>query len=166
MNRLELSSELRHLKTVRLWLGKVCREAGMNREQSSDLQLAVGEAFTNCVEHGYDYDPEGTVKLRADLLDDCLIVLIQDRGKSFDVDLSEEPDLSEAHEGGYGLFLMKRLTDRIEIVSDDAKGTTITLTKRIPPILETEEVRPPTGEPAVEAVVDKVSDELFGKVKK
>ena len=138
MERLQLSSELRHLKTVRRWIGKICLDAGLDEEQVSDMQLVVGEAFTNGVEHGYRYEPDGTISLTARVRSGFLEITVRDRGRSLDISKMKDPDLSRPHEGGYGLYLMCQLTDRFDIHVDDPPGTEVVLMKKVGPATEKE----------------------------
>ncbi len=131
MNELHVSSELVHLRSVRRWVARAGVSAGLSREQISDLQVAVGEAFTNSVKHGYRSDPNGTVVVTSSIEDGDLVIRVLDEGSACSVDLSNDPDLAVPHEGGYGIYLMKLLTDRLEIRSGHASGTEVVLRKRI-----------------------------------
>jgi len=134
MERLELTSELSHLKAIRAWLTRIGAEAGLEPSQIFDLKLAVGEAFTNCVEHAYDYQTHGTIHLTSAIEDGHLVIRIRDRGTTAHLGDPKDPDLTKAHEGGYGLYLMRRLTDRFLISDFPPPGTTVILMKRIPGI--------------------------------
>ncbi|MFH1279611.1 MAG: ATP-binding protein [Candidatus Eisenbacteria bacterium] len=162
MRELELSSELRHLKRVRGWVQKACREAGLSDEAVSDMRLVVGEAFTNCVEHGYGYDPHGRVRLTGDVEGDQFVIRVSDKGESFELEDRGDPDLTEAHEGGYGLYLMKQLTDRFEVCAAERRGTTVILAKRI----DSPPHRPSgDGEGDGSAGMGRVAKELFGDIR-
>ena len=45
-------------------------------------------------------------------------------------DLVVADDLAEAHEGGYGVYLMRRLTDSFSIDTSNPPGTELTMGKR------------------------------------
>lgn len=131
MEHLRFSSELKNLKTVRDWVRRVCRQWGLDWEQTNDMCVAVCEAFTNCVKHGYDYKRDGTIMLSAVSDENHGQIHIRDEGKSIEPEAIPEPDLSVANEGGYGVFLMKRLADKVDVLQIDPKGTEIVLTKRL-----------------------------------
>ncbi len=126
-----LTSELKWLAEVRKWVQKVGRQSGLSQEALSDLLMAVGEAFTNCVKHAYGMEPDGRIQLSSSVTDHHIGIHIRDWGTSFPVFDYTEPDLSEAHEGGYGIFLMKQLTDRLEIDVSDPPGTSFSLYKTL-----------------------------------
>lgn len=161
MTRLRLTSELRHLKQVRRFVEQACRDAGLDDEAASDMKLAVGEAFTNCVKHGYAYEPDGRIDLTWEVEDGHLMVRVSDGGASFESQNRPDPDLTEAHEGGYGLYLMRQLTDRFEVQSAGRRGTTVLLAKKISGggdagASEKGERRNP---------LEKVTKELFGDIR-
>ncbi len=95
--------------------------------------VAVGEAVTNCMKHAYHGAKDGRIMISSSLAEGYLNVHIRDWGETFDTGLYNAPDLGEAHEGGYGVFLMKEMTDRLEIRTDTPPGTEIILGKRLPP---------------------------------
>jgi len=133
MDRLVLTSELKHLKLVRRWVERACRGAGLEHEQETDMLLVVGEAFANCVKHGYQGDPGGRVELTAAVEESHLVIRVRDRGKSSPLREASDPDLTEAHENGYGLYLMREMTDRFEVETEEPPGTTVLLMKEIRP---------------------------------
>ena len=52
-------------------------------EELADIKTAVSEAVTNCIIHGYE-DREGTVRIKAKLLENTLEVEISDNGKGIE----------------------------------------------------------------------------------
>lgn len=84
-----------------------------------NLQLAAHEACANIIDHAY----EGAVGCRilvTIILADCprrLIIELHDTGCSFDPATVPAPNLDEAHDHGYGLFLMHSLMDEVTYTS-------------------------------------------------
>ena len=66
--RVEVAARVESLGTVRAFVENACRRAGADAESCFDLKLAVDEACTNIIEHGYAGRPDGTiaVSLRCD----------------------------------------------------------------------------------------------------
>lgn len=80
-----------------------------------NIHLALHETYTNIVEHAYG-DQSGRIKI-AILLERAprsLIIIIKDRGKSFDPDNIAKPDLNAPQIRGYGLFLVHQLMDDVQ----------------------------------------------------
>ena len=79
-----------------------------------NIELAVHEVCANIVEHAYAGLP-GRIGVTFALADQprCLVVDLEDNGRSFDISTVAEPDLSQPHTGGYGLFLVHQLMDTV-----------------------------------------------------
>lgn len=77
-----------------------------------EAQLAVHEICTNVIQHAYGGDAgRFTLRLKADA--DGFTVRIEDDGIAFDPAAVSEPDLDVGQEHGYGLFLVRALTDEL-----------------------------------------------------
>jgi serine/threonine-protein kinase RsbW len=105
---------------------------GVNADILYDLQLAVDEACTNIITHGYvDMDP-GSIILDLEIEPDKITLALTDFGHSFEPDNAPVPDieagLAERNSGGFGIFFIRQSVDRLEYrVTED--GNTMTLTK-------------------------------------
>ena len=97
-----------------------------------DVQLAVDEACTNIISHGYaDLDP-GSIILDLDIDPDKLTVTLTDFGHSFEPSSAPIPDvdapIEERELGGFGLFFIQQSVDEMDYrVTED--GNKMTLTK-------------------------------------
>jgi serine/threonine-protein kinase RsbW len=85
----------------------------LNEETLGDLKLAVTEACSNSVRHGYGEDGEGTVEILYELQPDRFVVEVADDGPGFDVQ-GERPDEANLEEGGLGIAIIKALSDEFE----------------------------------------------------
>ena len=65
---------------MRRVLGEWLEAIGVEADQRHDVVLAASEAAANAVEHGYGYDPTGTIRLEAWASADSLHVTIEDGG--------------------------------------------------------------------------------------
>lgn len=105
---------------------------GMTEEILYDVQLAVDEACTNIISHGYaDLDP-GSIILDLDIDPDRLTVSLTDFGHSFEPSSTPAPDVSapieERELGGFGLFFIQQSMDAMDYqVTED--GNKMILTK-------------------------------------
>jgi serine/threonine-protein kinase RsbW len=97
-----------------------------------DVQLAVDEACTNIIKHGYaDRDP-GSIILDIELEPDKLMLSLTDFGHSFEPDAAAIADLEASIEerelGGFGLFFIHQSMDEVDYrITED--GNTMMLTK-------------------------------------
>ncbi|MEU6558765.1 ATP-binding protein [Nocardia nova] len=112
-------AEVRH--RLRDWL----QRGGIGPDQIYDVLLAVDEACTNAVEHGYR-DRPGIVRLRGEISGSRLHLSVVDHG-------SWEPTGESANPlRGRGLMMMRALVDDVGI-STGAEGTRVDLHAGIRP---------------------------------
>ena len=99
------------------------------------FRVAVDEACTNSMEHAYDGQPDGEVRVCCYVECDDFVVRVTDYGRSFDPSAVAPPDLSSPIEdrpiGGLGLFLMRRLMDGVEYRSNEKVGNQTVMRKRM-----------------------------------
>ena len=121
------------LNEFREFIKEHCAEiSGMTDEILYDVQLAVDEAATNIISHGYAGLDPGSIILDLDLEPDKLTVSLTDFGHSFEPDSAPIPDVNapieERELGGFGLFFIQQSMDGMEYrVTED--GNTMILTK-------------------------------------
>jgi len=85
---------------------------------SGDVGLAIAEACTNVVIHGFPRGASGAFRVRADCLDGTVRVTVSDDGGGI-LPRSDSPGL------GLGLPLMAAVTDRLEITPGDGGTGTV-----------------------------------------
>lgn len=129
-----VAARLESLETVRAFVEEACRRAGADASACFDLKLAVDEACTNIIEHGYAGRPGETIALACEIDGDGVRVTIVDRGRSFRPSELPPPDLSadweERHIGGLGWHFIRKSVDEIDYGPDPSGGNRLTLVKR------------------------------------
>ncbi|MEM7034189.1 MAG: ATP-binding protein [Chloroflexota bacterium] len=108
-------------------------KAGFDSRSVYAVQMAVDEAVSNIIEHGYGGEGKGKIHLDFVQLQDSIKVTIQDEGTPFDPDAIPLPDfyapIKDRPEGGLGLYLMRKLMDQVEFnFSSDRNQEMNTLT--------------------------------------
>jgi serine/threonine-protein kinase RsbW len=129
---LKVSADMTLEPLVIRWAEAVARQYGLAEHRINDLKTAVGEAFTNAVEHGGRTIFSSGVTLRAGCVGSDLTIEIADCGSGFDPRRIPEPDLAEKMNQekpgrGWGLYLIKRLVDRVEVQNRFPVGTRLEL---------------------------------------
>ena len=104
-------------RDVRRWVARAMQDAGFGERASLDLAMAANEACANIHRHAYKGRSDGRIDLEMEIGAEVLRLRIRDYGGRFDLAGYSPPDLAEPAESGYGLFLMKALTDRVEFSS-------------------------------------------------
>jgi serine/threonine-protein kinase RsbW len=105
---------------------------GVTPQALYDLQLAVDEACTNVITHGYAGMDPGSIILELEVQPEVVRAAITDFGHSFEPDNTPVPDVNASMEergaGGLGLFFIRQSVDELNYrVSED--GNTMVLTK-------------------------------------
>jgi len=92
--------------------------AGLSPERRDDLAVALSEALSNAAVHGHKDRPRSLVLVAVKASRGCVVVDVHDSGPGFDVDTVVKVDPTDPHRllapGGRGVFLMRRLVDRLE----------------------------------------------------
>ncbi len=131
--RITRAAYLESLNEFREFLREHCAALpGMDADRLYDVQLAVDEACTNIITHGYAGMDPGSIILDLETDPGKVTVSLTDFGHSFEPDDTAVPDLNAPTEvrelGGFGLFFIRQSVDGMEYrVTED--GNTMILTK-------------------------------------
>ena len=130
---LSIRACLDNLLKVRQYINQMGERLGVSEGALADLRLAVDEAVTNVIIHGYG-DLDGLIELHMEREGDAVIIRIRDQAKTFDPSHVNAPQLDTALKdrpfGGMGLFLIKKMTDEAEFLPLPGGGNEIRLVKR------------------------------------
>jgi serine/threonine-protein kinase RsbW len=133
MAELSLWADYSHLSSIRRFVGEVGEDLGIPERELYELELAVDEACTNVIEHGYK-GQGGKIEIEIQPLNGGVLVVIRDWGIPFDPDSIPEPDilapLEERPLGGVGLFLMRKVMSQVHFDFDPQEGNTLTMIKK------------------------------------
>jgi serine/threonine-protein kinase RsbW len=131
--RLTRSAHLESLHDFREFIKGHCSGIpGVTHESLYDIQLAVDEACTNIISHGYAGMDPGSIILDLDIDPNRIVVTLTDFGHSFEPSSTPVPDVNapieERELGGFGLFFIQQSVDEMDYqVTED--GNTMILTK-------------------------------------
>ncbi len=113
-------------------LEHVGEHLGIPDEKVGEARILVTESIINAFEHSNSKRPE--VKVEFTVTRQQLVVLVEDYGKGFDPEKVEDPNIKEkmgsSHKRGWGLKLMKSMSDGFDIETTP-EGTRITMTKKL-----------------------------------
>lgn len=126
--RLTIPAKPEYITLVRLALSGLSGWRPLSEETLGDMKLAVTEACTNSVRHGYQ-DGGGRVEILYELQADRLVVEVADDGPGFDAsgDRSTEENLAE---GGLGIAIIKAVSDEFESGErSDGRGSRLRFVK-------------------------------------
>jgi serine/threonine-protein kinase RsbW len=132
-HRITRAAYLESLNEFRSFIKEHCIDIpDMTDEILYDIQLAVDEACTNIISHGYAGLDPGSIIMDLEIESDKIVVTLTDFGRSFEPSSAPVPDvnapLEERELGGYGLFLIQQSMDDMHYqVTED--GNKMILTK-------------------------------------
>ena len=132
-HRITRAAYLESLNDFREFIKERCANIpGMNNEILYDVQLAVDEACTNIISHGYAGLDPGSIILDLEVHDDQLSVSLTDFGHSFEPSSAPIPDvdapIEERELGGFGLFFIQQSMDEMDYQATE-DGNKMTLIK-------------------------------------
>lgn len=103
-------------------------------EELSDIKMAVSEAVTNAIIHGYD-GKAGKVTMRMEIKEPFIEITVTDKGKGIeDIEKAMQPlYTSKPHmeRSGMGFTVMETFMDSLKVTSEPGKGTEVKMTKKI-----------------------------------
>ncbi|HEX7078742.1 MAG TPA: SpoIIE family protein phosphatase [Candidatus Eisenbacteria bacterium] len=131
--QIRVPAEERHLAEIRDFIQDAGEKLLIPNKILANTKLAVDEACTNVVKHGYRGKP-GVIEVVVTGNGLEFSIAIHDQGQSFDLRNVQSPDLKMYVEtrkrGGLGVFLMNQLMDQVRYRSGH-DGNTLTMVKRL-----------------------------------
>lgn len=130
---IHIESRTERLIAVRDFVSEAAREFGFTDDDVNKIALAVDEACTNVIKHAYRFAPDRDIAVTVRPHNAAFEVAIRDTGTGFDPTDVHAPDMQDyfAHfrKGGLGVYLMKRLMDKVEYDIDPGKQNEVRLIK-------------------------------------
>ena len=117
-----------HVRDARREIAELARRAGVPSDALDAVRLAVSEAMSNAILHGYRDGPPGEVTVVAEAQDDRLEVRVRDHGCGM------SPHF-DGRGAGMGLPLIAELSDAVAVrpLADGDGGTEGHMTFRLQP---------------------------------
>lgn len=111
-----ISADLASLPGTLDRVAAALRRLGAPAKAVQEVELAVDEAVTNIILHGYE-GTGGEIALSCKRTEEGAVVEIRDAGSAFDPTAAPAPDLESGADerpiGGLGIHLMRRMTDAV-----------------------------------------------------
>ena len=109
---LKVTGSYKNLDAIARFVTEWALKAALDERAIYAVQMAVDEACSNIIAHGYGGEGKGDIQVACQLLPDGLQVSITDFGASFAAENTAAAPESRA-EGALGLFLMRQLMDKV-----------------------------------------------------
>ena len=124
---------MQNLEAICDYVTHFAEQAGLNEAEVYAVQLAVDEATTNIIEHGYGVECPNRIDVSCKVLKDGLKVVIYDDAEPFDPSSIPEPEinvsLDEIKPRGLGIFFMRKMMDEVSYEPSRDKGNILTMIK-------------------------------------
>ena len=103
-------------------------------EDINDIKMAVSEAVTNAIIHGYEGE-KGEIYINLKIANNTLYIEIKDNGKGIEnIEKAMQPlytSKPDMERSGMGFTVMEAFMDKISVESSLGKGTKICMEKKI-----------------------------------
>ena len=125
-------SDPRSVRDMRAFVREGCRQVWSEMSDDAaleELELAVSEAATNIILHGYHGEPNRPIELAVTVDDDQAQVTFRHLGDDFDPQSVPPPNFDASSESGYGMYLIQQSVDEVDYSRDEAGRCGIRLIK-------------------------------------
>jgi len=133
LKELTIKSKTSYLNKVRDFVSNEAKMFGFDDDEVSKITLAVDEACTNIIKHAYKYAADYPIHLRLKTRNNTFEIMIEDNGLPFEPEAIKMPDMKEHirsyKRGGFGMYLMKSLMDKVEYKIQPGLKNRVILTK-------------------------------------
>ena len=128
---LTFSSISENVGISRLLIASVGAQLDLSLNDIEELKVAVSEAVSNAIIHGYSNHPDYIVFLDLDIANDTLKIVVRDEGCGIpNVEQAMQPAYSTDPERmGLGFVFMQSFMDELHVTSVINEGTTVTMVK-------------------------------------
>ena len=132
--RAAFKSVPRNVSLARLMVSAMLAETDILLADLDEIKVAVSEAVSNAIIHGYQNDPNQSVNLTVHIVNNHLIVEVSDDGVGIaDIKQAMQPNYSQIEERmGLGFCFMQSFMDEVKVSSELGEGTSVTLIKCLP----------------------------------
>ena len=134
-DRLVVTNDTKHLTVVREFISRLIQQSALSKEDENKIILAVDEAVTNVIEHGYDNQNDGSIEIDVISAPSSFKITIRDTGKVFNPtstpSLNVQDHVKMGRKKGLGIFLMRQIMDEVKYTFRDGVKNELTMVKFI-----------------------------------
>jgi anti-sigma regulatory factor (Ser/Thr protein kinase) len=115
---LKVNNQIDELTRIASFLDETGEEWGLSMTLVTSLNLVLEEALTNIILYGFDEGSKHSIEIDFKKNVNNLLITIIDDGHKYDPTLKADPDITlsvdERPVGGLGIFLIKKIMDKVE----------------------------------------------------
>lgn len=153
---LEFDAKSENESLARIAVASFLTEIDPTVEEINDIKTAVSEAVTNSIVHGYNEGP-GKITLKCKLVcnqyekqdtytvSSFITIEIKDLGVGItNIEKAREPLFTtkpEFERSGMGFMFMEMFMDKVDVISEPGKGTTVIMEKKLKKVIEKNSIK-------------------------
>lgn len=153
---LEFDAKSENESLARIAVASFLTEIDPTIEEINDIKTAVSEAVTNSIVHGYNEGP-GKITLKCKLVcnqyekqdtytvSSFITIEIKDLGVGItNIEKAREPLLTtkpEFERSGMGFMFMEMFMNKVDVISEPGKGTTVIMEKKLKKVIEKNSIK-------------------------
>jgi stage II sporulation protein AB (anti-sigma F factor) len=131
--KLTIQSLPENIALARVFVAAFITQVDLTVDELEDIKVAVSEAVSNAIIHGYEQRGDQWVDIIVTRFDDYFEITIKDDGKGIEnIEQAMEPTYStDADRMGLGFVFMQSFMDEVAVTSEVNQGTIVTLRKYV-----------------------------------
>jgi stage II sporulation protein AB (anti-sigma F factor) len=131
--KLEFPSKGENVALARITIAALVSQLELTLNDLEEIKVAVSEAVSNAVIHGYGNKPDGLITVIGILQNEKIIIEIIDQGIGInDIEKAMEPAFStDPERTGLGFVFMQSFMDEVKVESQENHGTRVILSKQL-----------------------------------
>lgn len=153
---LEFDAKSENESLSRIAVASFLTEIDPTVEEINDIKTAVSEAVTNSIVHGYNEGP-GKITLKCKLVcnqyekqdtytvSSFITIEIKDLGVGItNIEKAREPLFTtkpEFERSGMGFMFMEMFMNKVDVISEPGKGTTVIMEKKLKKVIEKNSIK-------------------------
>ena len=153
---LEFDAKSENESLARIAVASFLTEIDPTIEEINDIKTAVSEAVTNSIVHGYN-EGQGKITLKCKLVcnqyekqdtytvSSFITIEIKDLGVGItNIEKAREPLFTtkpEFERSGMGFMFMEMFMDKVDVISEPGKGTTVIMEKKLKKVIEKNSIK-------------------------
>ncbi len=128
--QMRIPAKIDELRNVRRLVRATCRKAGCPVKTTNQIVLAIDEACSNVIRHGYGPDFTGDIELEILEEENELVFRLTDSAEPVDPAILERAPPDELRAGGLGIHLIRSVMDRVEYAEAPAGRVNLLLMRK------------------------------------
>lgn len=129
--KIEMSSMSENIGLARISAATFAAQLDFTLSEIEEIKVAISEAVSNSIIHGYENDTNGNVILNMELDGNRFKIEVEDFGVGIaDINEAMQPSFTTSEERmGLGLVFINSFMNEMEIISTPGEGTLVRMVK-------------------------------------